>query len=103
MSNSGFDSILSVRDPQCGTEIGCDDDGGTPFGRSKLTLGNLAAGNYSVIIDGWSGATGTFTLSVKGVVAPQTSCSSPLFSGGANAVLSCPTGTTCNATTQKCQ
>jgi hypothetical protein len=40
---------------------------------------------------------------VKGTVAAQTPCSSPLFSGGVNAVLACPTGTTCTGTPAKCQ
>ncbi|MEO7095714.1 MAG: hypothetical protein ABI175_20820, partial [Polyangiales bacterium] len=102
-NNSPFDTIVTMRDPQCVTEIGCDDDGGDPGTQSKLTMTNVAAGNYAVIVDGYSGGAGTFTLNIKGTVAAQTSCTSPLFSGGASAMLVCPTGTTCTGSPAKCQ
>ena len=101
---TAFDTILSLRDAQCANEVACDDDGSGV--QSKITLGALPKGNYSIVVDGWSGgggATGTFTLNVKGTVAAQTSCTSPLFSGGANAVLACPAGTTCTGSPAKCQ
>ena len=44
-------------------------------------------------------ATGTTKLNVHGVVATGTACTSPLFTGGTAAVLSCPTGTTCTTGT----
>lgn len=103
--NSGFDTVLTVRDPQCATELACNDDGGTQSLRSKITMTNVAAGNYAVVVDGYSGAgivSGATVLTVKGVVAPQTACSSPLFTG-ANAILACPTGTTCTGAPLKCQ
>ncbi len=103
LSGAPYDTIISVRDPQCMAEVGCNDDGGTPFISSKLTMTNVLPGNYAVIIDGYTGQSGTFSLLIKGTVAPQTSCGSPLFSGGANAMLSCPTGTTCTGTPAKCQ
>jgi hypothetical protein len=99
---SSFDTVLSVRDAACGVELGCDDEGGGSA-TSKLTLGNVPRGNLAIIVDGWSGQSGTYKLNIKGTVAAQTACSSPLFSGGANAVLSCPTGTTCTGTPAKCQ
>jgi hypothetical protein len=52
-------------------------------------------------VTGYSANNGAYTLNVHGVVAAQTACTSPLFTGGAAAVLSCPTGTTC--TGGKCQ
>jgi hypothetical protein len=103
LSTSAFDTVLTLRDPQCLAEIACDDDSGTPSGRSKLTLTNVAAGGYSVVVDGYSAANGAFTLAVKGTVAAGTSCTSPLFTGGAAAVLACPTGTSCTGTPARCQ
>ena len=102
-NNASFDTILSIRDAQCMAEVGCNDDDGDPSNQSKAILSNVLPGNYAVIIDGWLGAAGTYTLTIKGTVAPQTPCSSPLFTGGANAMLSCPTGTSCTGTPAKCQ
>lgn len=104
-STSAFDTVVSVRDAQCGLEYGCDDDSGAGS-QSTLTLTNVTAGNYAVIVDGYSGGSspesGMFTLEIRGVVAPNTPCDSPLFSG-ANPVLSCPTGTMCTGVPVKCQ
>ena len=102
-NTSPFDTIVTMRDPQCMTEIGCDDDSGDPGTQSKLTMTNVAPGNYAVLVDGYSGSSGTFILTIKGTVAPMTPCSSPLFSGGVNAMLACPTGTTCTGAPLKCQ
>jgi hypothetical protein len=102
-NNSGFDTIIAVKDAQCGAPVGCDDDTGTPNTESQLTMTNVPAGTYAVTVDGYFGAAGAFTLNVKGTVAAQTSCTSPMFSGGANAILSCPAGTTCTGTPAKCQ
>jgi hypothetical protein len=101
---SGFDTVLAMRDAQCGAEIpnGCNDDGGGSL-TSKIDLTNVAPGNYAIVVDGYNSNNGTFTLNVRGTVAPQTLCGSPLFSGGANAVLVCPTNTTCTGTPAKCQ
>ncbi|MBL0213704.1 MAG: hypothetical protein IPQ07_07465 [Myxococcales bacterium] len=102
-NNASFDTVLSVRDPQCTAEVGCDDDSGDPGLQSKVTMTNVLPGNYAVLVDGYTGAAGTYTLTIKGTVAPQTPCSSPLFSGGAAAMLSCPAATTCTGTPLKCQ
>ena len=85
------DTVLSVRDASCGTELDCDDDGGGSF-RSLVTLSSVAAGTYSVIVDGYDSNTGAFVLNVLGTVAPGTACTSPLFVTG---VLECPSGTSC--------
>jgi hypothetical protein len=67
-----------------------------------LTVTNVPPGNYAIQVDSFGTSNnGDFTLNVKGTVAAQTACTSPLFSGGANAVLVCPAGTTCTA--GKCQ
>ena len=93
------DTVVSLKDASCGTQLGCDDDGATTGLLSKLTVTNLSAGNYAIQVDGYSsGNNGAFKLHVKGTVAAQTACTSPLFAAG---VLACPTGTTC--TGGKCQ
>ena len=40
---------------------------------------DVPPGNYAIIVDGYTANSGTFKLNVKGTVAPQTPCSSPLF------------------------
>ena len=96
---TGFDTVLTVRDPQCTTELSCNDDGGGTL-TSKITMSNVAAGNYAVILDGFGTNAGAYTLNVHGTAFPQAVCTTPLFTSG---VLACPMGTTCNAGTGKCQ
>ena len=98
---SNFDTVLSVRDTTCTTSLACNDQ--AVGNQSRVTLTNVAAGNYAVQVDGWSGQSGNVTLNVVGTVAPMTPCGSPLFQGGANAVLVCPMGTTCTGTPARCQ
>lgn len=101
-SATGFDTQISLRDAQCGTELGCNEDEPESL-RSYLEVVNVPAGNYAIIIDGYgTGASnqGAYELDINGVVASGTSCSSPLFTAG---VLSCPTGTTCTGTPMRCQ
>ncbi|MEO8702025.1 MAG: hypothetical protein ABI867_18410 [Kofleriaceae bacterium] len=93
------DSVLSVKDASCGTQLACNDDGAGLL--SKIVLTNVSPGNYAIQVDGYSASNnGAFTLNVKGTVAAQTVCTSPLFTSG---VLVCPVGTTCVAATGKCQ
>jgi large repetitive protein len=101
---SSFDTVLAIRNAQCTAEVtgGCNDDGGGSL-TSKIDLSNVSPGNYAIVVDGYNSNNGAFTLNVRGTVAAQTGCSSPLFSGGANAVLVCPTGTSCTGTPLKCQ
>lgn len=99
---SQFDTVIQIRDIACAAQMACDDEGGGS-GTSKMTLTNLSAGSYAIIVDGWLGDAGAYTLNVRGTVATGTPCGFPLFTGGANAVLVCPTGTTCTGTPAKCQ
>jgi hypothetical protein len=67
--------------------------------QSRLTVAGLDAGAYAINVNGYSTTNNVpFVLHVKGIVAPQTTCTSPLFAAG---VLACPAGTTRTAT--KCQ
>ncbi len=93
------DTVLSLKDATCGTQLGCDDDSDPASLRSLLTVTNVPAGNYAIQVDSFGTSNnGAFTLNVKGTVAAQTVCTSPLFAAG---VLVCPSPTTCNA--GKCQ
>lgn len=103
--DSTFDTQVSLRDTSCATELGCNEDeeiNGLEL-QSYLELQDVVAGNYAVIIDGYNGQSGAYVLKVRGVVKPNASCASSLFMGGANAILVCPTGTTCNVGTMRCQ
>jgi large repetitive protein len=99
---SSYDTVLLLRDVACSADIACDDDSGGSL-TSEITLANVAPGGYAIVVDGFSASSGAFTLNVHGTVAPNTPCNFPAFAGGASAILSCPTGTSCSATTHKCQ
>ncbi|MEO8704209.1 MAG: hypothetical protein ABI867_29420 [Kofleriaceae bacterium] len=97
LTSTSTDTVLSIKDANCGVQLGCDDDGapGTDL-RSVITLTNVRAGNYAINVDSFSTTHNqAYTLHVKGTVAAGASCTSPLFAGG---VLVCPTGQTCNGT-----
>jgi hypothetical protein len=99
------DTILQLQDTQCATSIACNDDIGTgtlPY-LSSITASGLAAGNYAVTVKAYTSATtplGPFKLNTHGTVAKGVACTGPLFTAN---VLKCETGSTCNATTHKCQ
>ena len=88
------DSVLSVKDASCGTELGCDDDAGS--GNLSLITVFLPAGNYAIQVDSYTQTSnnGAFHLNVHGVAAAGAACTSPLFAAG---VLSCAAGQTCTA------
>jgi hypothetical protein len=66
---SGYDTLLTVYSDCMGTELGCNDDfAGNPncgsYPCSELSL-NLAAGQQVIVaVEGFSGATGAFTLNI---------------------------------------
>jgi hypothetical protein len=95
---SNADTVISVWNESCSTEIECDDDGGGNF-KSLIVRNNVAAGTYAILVDKFGTSTTTpsdFVLNVKGTVAAGTACTDPLFAAG---VLACPTNTTCTAGT----
>ena len=102
---SDFDTILSVRDLTCGTSLQCNDEGASSVSThaAKITMSNVTAGGYAVIVDGYQALSGAFKVHVAGTVAKGTPCSFPMFTGGANAILTCETGSTCTGTPAKCQ
>jgi len=95
-TSTATDTVLSVWDASCGTQLACDDDSGTGL-RALITLSNVPAGNYAIQQDSFGSSNNVaFKLNVKGTVAPGTACTDALFTAG---VLVCPTGTTCTAGT----
>jgi large repetitive protein len=93
------DTIVSLWNIGCTTELGCDDDNDPAGNRSLLVMSNLAAGDYAIQVDAFGTGTtnnAAFVLNVRGIVAVGTACTSELFSTG---VLACPTGTSCTAGT----
>jgi hypothetical protein len=100
-NGSAIDTTLMVKSVDCGTELFCDDDSGDST-QSLLDLTNVAPGVYAIVVDGYSSTDGAYTLNVQGTVSQGTRCDSPLFSGGANAVLLCPAGTTCQGSPATC-
>ena len=73
---TSYDAILGLFEPTCANELGCADFGG-------IDLVNVAAGTYSVVMDGWGGAEGPYTVNVSGVIAPLGACDGVLASSGA--------------------
>jgi hypothetical protein len=93
------DTVVSLWNATCATQLGCDDDSDPASNRALLTVPNLAAGDYAIQVDAFgTGATNNaaFILNVRGTVAAGTACTDELFSTG---VLACPPGTTCTAGT----
>lgn len=79
----GFDSSHTLLGATCtGAPIDCSDNA------TMNPINGLAAGRYYVVVDGYAGASGTFTLNVTGTIANGGSCESPFFA---------PDGLTCNA------
>lgn len=59
-----FDTLVSIRRTctDVATEVACDDDGSLTTAQS-ITRAVLEPGTYSVLVEGYSGATGTYVLS----------------------------------------
>jgi hypothetical protein len=91
------DTVISLWNAACASEIECDDDGGGQL-KSRIKRNNVAAGTYAIQVDCHSATANntTFQLNVKGTVASGAACTDPLFTSG---VLVCPTGTSCTAGT----
>jgi large repetitive protein len=96
------DTVVSLKNHACSTELGCDDDSDPAGFLSLLTVSNVPAGSYTIQVDAYSGGIdplaneGAFTLNVRGTVAAGAACTSPLFATG---VLACPVGQSCTAGT----
>jgi large repetitive protein len=90
LSPVGFNSAQILFGSTCaGTPIDCYDS------PTLMAPTNLTAGRYYLIIDGFSNASGTFTLNVSGKIKSGESCESPLAQSGA---ITCSTGYQCSGT-----
>lgn len=71
-----FDTKINVYEGTCnGLQcMGGNDDGGCGLG-SRLTFPTWAGGEYLVLVQGYNGASGTFTLSVDCLEIPNDECS----------------------------
>jgi len=93
IGSEAADTVVSMWNVSCGTQLGCDDDGDPASNRSLLTVSNVAAGDYAIQVDAYStGNNLGFTLNVRGTVANGIACTDPLFAAG---VLACESGTAC--------
>jgi hypothetical protein len=82
--NSEFDTVLAVFPSTCtGAELGCNDDGDFGLG-SLLTLTDVPAGAYAVVVSSYSGGNGgVYTLQTTGRIAAGGRCDGALASSGA--------------------
>jgi hypothetical protein len=83
-TGTGFDTVLYVRSASCtGPQLACNDDAPCAIGGSTLNLGSritltVTAGQaYYIVVDGYSGRSGPFTLSV----APPSVCGNGVREG----------------------
>jgi large repetitive protein len=98
---STLDTVIGMFDSTCGgTQLACNDEDpdGSEIGPSKLTVTNLPAGLYAVVVDGYDGDLGAFQLNASGVIAAGGRCDGALYAAG---VLACTTGTACDGSTCK--
>jgi hypothetical protein len=76
---TAHDTILSLR-RTCNdamSELACDDDGGGRATTSRFRA-LLEPGTYSLLVDGYNGAMGPYTLAVRGVAAAaNAACATP--------------------------
>jgi hypothetical protein len=62
---TGFDSVLYVRDGCLGTaELGCNDDA-AGVGASTVTWSSTLGVSYYIVVDGFGGSFGSYTLTVS--------------------------------------
>ena len=62
-----FDTIISIRTSPTGTDLACNDDNGmsmSPATASYIAWNATAFTSYYIVVDGYNGAVGTFTLTV---------------------------------------
>jgi len=64
LSNSGFDTVLSVYSSLEGVEVACDDDSGTST-TSSATFSVLGGYRYLVRVAGYDGASGPISMAVS--------------------------------------
>src|SRR5262245_30479447 len=68
---ASYDTVVSIRTACAGSQLGCDDDACGVANRSTVAVGVTAGTDYWIRVSGFSGATGTFTLTVTHAPPPQ--------------------------------
>jgi len=92
-AGSNLDTVVSVRAGDCtSTELECDDDGGSGIGDSLITMTDVAAGVYYVMVDGFSSNNGAYNLNVHGVIKNGQPCNASQVTNG---LWDCAGGGTC--------
>jgi large repetitive protein len=95
-NGSNLDTVLTIRSGDCTSdELACDDDGGTGV-QSLISMTDVAAGVYYVVVDGFSSSSGAYTLHVHGVIANGQPCNATQVTNG---LWSCAGGGTCTGGT----
>ncbi|MBP9204938.1 MAG: hypothetical protein KBG28_13285 [Kofleriaceae bacterium] len=89
--SGSWDSVHALFNSTCGVPaVACNDS-------DIMTISTpLAAGRYYLTVDGWSTATGAYSVDLTGTIASGGRCDGPLATAGA---LTCVAGTTCTAGT----
>jgi hypothetical protein len=65
LAGSSYDTAIALRSPDCGgDEIACNDDGPTDL-TSVLDVDLVAGERLIIVVDGYQGATGSFSLSIQ--------------------------------------
>lgn len=87
---SAYDTVIQVKTPTCDiADYACDDDESTIGGPSEIVLSNVPAGQYLLIVDGWSTNAGAYNLNVSGTIRTGQPCDP------AQTFLTCAGATTC--------
>ncbi len=93
-NDSSYDTVLMVRQELCTAgDLDCDDDDGEPGLQSLISLTDVPAGRYFLIVDGYSSNTGTYYLEVTGVIASGQPCDPDQIAAG---FMSCEGTTACS-------
>ena len=97
-NDSSLDTILTIVDTCSATQTlhECDDDAGTPGLQSMLSLVDVPASKYFVVIDGYSSFGGSFELHITGTVKAGEACDPMQVQPG---FLSCASDASGTATT----
>lgn len=98
-TTTDYDSVLHIKQEMCtATDFACNDEAPTEtVGQSKISLTNVPAGQYFIIVDGYlTSSAGNYKLDISGVIAAGQACNQAQITAG---IFSCASGTTCTGGT----
>jgi hypothetical protein len=91
---SGFDTVIHVHNASCtGAELGCNDDGASE--QSEVTLTLAAGQTVVVVVDGFNGTSGLFTLHIYPTPPPPTCDGSDVCGDSTSGCIECALESTC--------